>query len=290
MIKKILINKNLVSIPWFESILANKILKNKKNVTKDYKKKAKFFIDNGYLIIKNTINDKFIKSLTNDFNKIINSNEYKKNPKYFHYNSSPRIIEGWKQSSYIKKLCFQNTVISFLSFIYGRKPVPISTINFLKGTEQPLHSDYIHFGTLPELYLAGAWYALENVDDTNGPLIICPKSHKLGSIDFTDLNLKIPRSTNELKANYTIYEKYLEEVIKEKKLKKKKIHLKKGDVLIWSANLLHGGSKIKKKNKTRLSQVIHYHFENLNKIYNPCFSSKSNAIYADRNIKSITIK
>ncbi|MDC3163063.1 phytanoyl-CoA dioxygenase family protein [Candidatus Pelagibacter sp.] len=283
-------NEDLVSIPWFESKLANNILKNKNNITDDYRKKAKFFIDNGYLIIKNSINEKFINILVNDFKRIINSNKYKKNPKYFHYNSSPRIIEGWKQSKYIKKLCFQSKVTSFLNFIYGKKPVPVSTINFLRGTEQPLHSDYIHFGTLPELYLAGAWYALENVDDTNGPLIICPKSHKLGLIDFTDLNLKIPRSTNELKTNYTVYEKYLKKVIKDKKLKTKKIHLKKGDVLIWSANLLHGGSKIKIKNKTRLSQVIHYHFKNLRKIYNPCFSSRSNGIFAERNIKSITVK
>ena len=62
-----------------------------------------------------------------------------------------------------------------------------------------MHSDYIHFGTLPELYLAGAWFALEDVDDTNGPLIVSPKSHKLGSIDFTDLNLSIPKTTTELK-------------------------------------------------------------------------------------------
>ena len=265
-------------------------MKNEKNISFDLKKKAKFFIDNGYLIIKNVINDKFLSYLIKDFNRIINSNEYKKNPKYFHYNSSPRIVEGWKQSKYIKKLCFQNEVISFLDFIYGRKPVPISTINFLKGTEQPMHSDYIHFGSSPELYLAGAWFALEDVDETNGPLTISPESHKLGIVDFTDLNLKIPSSTNELKTNYTIYEQYLEEVIKEKKLKKKKIHLKKGDVLIWAANLLHGGSKIKKKNKTRLSQVIHYHFKNLNKIYNPCFSSRSNGIFVERDIKSITIK
>ena len=54
-----------------------------------------------------------------------------------------------------------------------------------------MHSDYIHFGSTPELYLAGAWYALENVDKTNGPLTICPKSHKLSTVDFTDLNLKI---------------------------------------------------------------------------------------------------
>lgn len=288
--KKFLINKKSVSIPWFESIFANKILNGEKNLSVEYKNQVRFFIKNGYLIMKNVLNEKFVNSIVTDFNKIINSNEYKKNPKYFHYNTSPRVIEGWKKSKFIKNLCFQKKVTAFMHFVYGREPVPISTINFLKGTEQPLHSDYIHFGSSPELYLAGAWYALEKVDDSNGPLIICPESHKLGIVDFTDLNLKIPKSTIELKKNYTIYEKYLEETIKEKKLKKKKIFLNKGDVLIWSANLLHGGSKIKKKNKTRISQVIHYHFKNLNRIYNPCFSSRSNGIFADREINLIKVK
>ena len=245
--KKFLINKNSISIPWFESIFAYKILNNEKNISRDLKKKAKFFINNGYLIIKNVINDKFVSSLVADFNKIINSNEYKKNPKYFHYNSSPRIVEGWKQSNYIKKLCFQNEVVSFLNFVYGRKPVPISTINFLKGTEQPLHSDYIHFGSTPELYLAGAWYALEDVDENNGPLTICPKSNKLSTIDFTDLNLKIPKSTNELKANYTIYEHYLDEIIKEKKLKKKNTFKKRGCINLGSKSFTRWQQNKKKK-------------------------------------------
>ena len=56
------------------------------------------------------------------------------------------------------------------------------------------------------------------------------KSHKLNIIDFTDLNLQIPKSTNELKTNYTVYENYLEEIVKKKI--KKKVHLNKGDVLI----------------------------------------------------------
>ena len=41
-------------------------------------KKVKFFIENGYLIIRNVINKKFVNLLKDDFNNIINSNEYKK--------------------------------------------------------------------------------------------------------------------------------------------------------------------------------------------------------------------
>jgi ectoine hydroxylase-related dioxygenase (phytanoyl-CoA dioxygenase family) len=117
-----------------------------------------------------------------------------------------------------------------------------------------------------------------------------PKSHKLNTIDFTDLNLEIPKTTKELKDNYTYYEKYLIKLINLKKLKEKKVLIKKGDVIIWAANLLHGGTKIKLKTTTRYSQVVHYHFKDLNKIYNPCFSSRKYDIYAERDIKKISIK
>jgi len=286
---KFYVNENSFQLPWFETDFAIEILKNKKtNFIK--KKDISFFIKNGYVILKNVVSDSTVKGILSDFRKIINSKNYKKNPDYFHYNNSPRIVEGWRKSKNIKQLCFNKHVINFLQKMYNKKPLPISTINFTRGTEQPLHSDYIHFGSLPELYLAGVWFALEDVSLKNGPLVVVPTSHKLNLIDFNDLKLNIPKTTFELKKNYTIYEDYLRKLIKEKKLKPKKLTLKKGDVIIWAANLLHGGSRIISKNSTRFSQVVHYHFDKLEKIYNPCFSSRMHGIFLERNLKKILIK
>ena len=287
--KKLKININSSRIPWFETDFSNLILKDMK-INPKIKKDLNFFIKNGYIVLKNVLTKKEIIEVKKDFNKIINLDNFKKNPEYFHYNKSPRVVEGWKKSKNIKKICYNNKVIEFLKYLYQRQPLPISTINFVKGTEQPLHSDYIHFGTVPELFLAGAWFALEDVNENNGPLNIVPKSHKLNTIDFTDLNLEIPKTTKELKENYTYYEQYLIKLLKLKKLKQKKALIKKGDVLIWAANLMHGGTKIKLKETTRYSQVVHYHFKDLDKIYNPCFSSRMYGMYAERDIKKILIK
>ena len=278
-----------MSCPWIESDFAKNILK-KKKVTPKLRKEALFFIKNGYLVIKNAINKNIVDKALNDFNKIINSNSFKKNPDYFHYNKYPRVIEGWRKGKFIKEVAKNKKIEKYLSFFYQKKPLPISTINFLAGTEQPLHSDYIHFGSFPELYLAGVWYAFEKVDKHNGPLTIVPRSHKLKYVNFSDLNLKIPKTTKELKNNYSIYEKYLSELVNEKKLEQKKIYLNKGDALIWAANLLHGGTKISGKKRTRFSQVVHYHFKDLDYIYNPCFSNKNIGIIAKRDLKKIIIK
>lgn len=280
---------NSMSCPWVESDFARSILNNKK-INKDVKRKALFYINNGYVIFRNALSLNIINNTVKDFYKILNSNYYKKNPEYFHYNKHPRIVEGWKKSKNIKIVAKNKKIEKFLNFLYDKKPLPISTINFLSGTEQPLHSDYIHFGSVPERYLAGVWYAFEDVGINNGPLTVVPMSHKLKTINFSDLNLPTPRTTQELKKNYTVYENYLAELIKEKKLKKKKIYLKKGDAIIWAANLLHGGNKIKRKKATRLSQVVHYHFDKLNYIYNPCFTNIYSGIISKRNLKELIIK
>lgn len=282
------VSKNYLNKPWIESDFALEILI-KKKVSKQMKNDAKFFIKNGYLILKNILPKSEINECLNDFNKIINSNKFKTNPKYFHYNNSPRIVEGWKSSKIIKKIVYKNKITKYLKFFYDNEPVGFSTINFKAGTEQPLHSDYIHFGTLPELYLAGVWFALEKVDKNNGPLVVVPGSHKLPIVEFSNLNLSIPKTPKELKHNYTIYEGYLSELIKKKKLNKKKLYVNPGDAIIWAANLMHGGSKILKNNRSRYSQVVHYHFKNLEKIYNPCYSNRIYGIYADRNLNKIKI-
>ena len=57
---------------------------------------------------------------------------------------------------------------------------------------------------------------------------------------------------------------------------------KKGDVLIWSSNVIHGGSKIIDENRTRLSQVTHVFFENCI-YYSPLYSNQITGEYAIKN-------
>ncbi len=280
--------QNLINIPWFEKKSA-KIYLNKKKFKNDLNINARHFIENGYVILKNIVDDAQIKKTIIEFNSILKSKKYKTNPKYFHYNKNPRIIEGWKISNTIKSNSLNKKILMFLKKMYESKPIAVSTINFKKGTEQPLHSDYMHFASKPDLYLAGCWIALENINENNGPLIVIPQSHKLKKINLDTLDLEIPSTSKEIKKNYTIYENYVKKIIKVKNLKKKKILMNKGDAIIWAANLLHGGGKIINKRSTRFSQVTHYHFQNLKKIYNPCFTKEKLKKFGIRDINKIKI-
>ena len=279
-----ILNSNL---PWVESDLFQFFLKFR---PEKIKKIAKFFHDNGYVIVDLKLSKNYINETVKDIKKLAHDSNSKKNPKYYHYNENPRIIEGFKKSKFIKNLCHNKIIINLLKKLYEKKPIPINSINFIRGTDQPLHSDYIHFGSIPHKYLAAAWIALENTDYYNGTISVVPGSHKLDIIDYETFNLPAPSSTVEISKFYKIYENYIKNVVKSKKLKTKNIKLKPGHAIIWAANLLHGGKKIIDKKRTRFSQVVHYHFENCKLIYNPMFSSLSEGRFSERNIKKLEIK
>ena len=274
---------DIVNEPWFESPFFYKMLR-KKKVSKNLKKIAIDMHEKGYCIVNLNLNDTFINDINFDISEALDKGNIKKNPKIYHYNKFPRIVEAWKYSKNVARLAKNSRLNKILKFLYQSKPLPFSTINFIGGTEQPFHSDYIHFGSLPHKYLVGAWIALENTNKFNGALRVVPGSHKLPLIDYQDLKLKKPQNILELEKNYRVYEKYIKELIKVKKLKFKELYLKRGEVILWAANLLHGGSKVKNKKLTRRSQVVHFHFKNSEVYYNPGFSEPKKGLYVDRKL------
>ena len=236
----------------------------------------KKFEDEGYIIIDAGVEESVLDQARSDMDRINASKDKKLNPKYYHYNKHPRLIEGWKQSDAIKEIALSPNILSVLSSIYAAKPLPFSTINFTYGTEQPLHSDYFHFGSMPELYLAGVWVALEDIHPDSGPLDLAVKSNKGPIILPEDLGItELPTTTADVKSNYTKYEMWVKDYVESESLEVVTPALAKGQALIWAANTLHGAGEIRNPTLTRYSQVTHYHFDNCEFFYNPNFSTRS---------------
>ena len=141
--------------------------------------------------------------------------------------------------------------------------MPFQTLNFRVGSEQKPHSDTIHFNAKPSGFTCGVWLALENIDGHNGPLVYYPGSQKLPEITFKDIGVRPCQS------NYAKYEEFMEHLVGNKtgktpgepELPPKLGLIRKGQALIWSANLIHGGAPQKDKTRTRHSLVTHFYFE-----------------------------
>ncbi len=279
-------NKDLKNLPKFE-MSGVSYLNNPSDKEKKFLQELKQINETGYAILDLNQPIDIFQIINNKIDEKIFSGNPKLNPKYYHYNENPRVIEAWRDIKEIVDLARDEDVLEFLECLYDRKPIPFSTINFIKSSEQPLHSDYMHFSSKPERYLTGVWFALEDIDINSGPLQVIPKSHNLKLTTLEELSQDIPKNTKQLKENYTEYEEHVKKVVKQNKLVSKKITLKKNQCLVWSANLLHGGTPILDEKLTRKSLVVHYHYENC-LYYNPGFSRLSDQILAERKIEEIT--
>lgn len=197
---------------------------------------------------------------------------------------SNRVQDAYLFSEDVKNIACNEHVLKTLEMLYGRRTIIFQTLSFLRGTSQKTHSDFIHFNTLPYHYMAGVWVALEDTNENNGPLHYYEGSHKHEELDYEKLGINTlgDKYLDQalISTSYPEYEKKISEVAKNYAYKE--LHIKKGSWLIWSSNLLHGGSKIKDDTLTRFSQVSHYLFENTIPI-TPMLSEPSKSNWMVRN-------
>lgn len=90
-------------------------------------------------------------------------------------------------------------------------------------------------------------------------------SHKLPFYDLLAMGVKATKDIGKKRAMMVYieqYEPFIRQLVESINLPKKTLTIKKGQAMIWSAYLLHGGEKINDTGTTRYSQVTHYFFEN----------------------------
>lgn len=143
--------------------------------------------------------------------------------------------------------------------LLGREIVPFQTLVSHKGSQQKPHSDSIHMTTYPEGYLTAAWVAFEDISPDCGPVAYYPGSHRLPFLSSQSLGI----SPAEFRRHgydlyFARYEPAIAGLIAEKSLEPVPFLARKGDVLLWHANLIHAGTPRKDLALSRRSAVCHY--------------------------------
>lgn len=173
---------------------------------------------------------------------------------------STRIQDAWQTDQRVRDIAANPVVLDILSAIYGRRAFPFQTLNFPVGTQQAGHADYVHFNSIPDRFMCGVWLAFEDIDDDNGPLFYYPGSHRWPTYQNEHLGIS-HRRINDQFPEYHRYVDLWERMAKKQGLERQTFKARKGQALIWAANLVHGGSVQNDPYRTRWSQVTHYFFE-----------------------------
>jgi ectoine hydroxylase len=213
----------------------------------------KRFIRDGFMVLQDFVPHEAVNQLNADVDANLQAGATD-----FNY-TGRKIVDFFNHSQVARAQFFQNPeLLRLFRFVMQKEIIPFQSLNFIQGSEQRPHSDSIHMMTEPPGFMIAAWYALEDCTLENGPLVYYPGSHRLPyitTLDYPSGNtvLTIGAHSNQR------YEQKIAEVIKENNLRPEYFLAKKGSVLVWHANLIHGGSPIKNKATTRKSMVCHYY-------------------------------
>ncbi|HEX5754721.1 MAG TPA: phytanoyl-CoA dioxygenase family protein [Archangium sp.] len=132
------------------------------------------------------------------------------------------------------------------------------SLSFEVGSQQAIHQDTAYVVTASPLEFAGVWIALEDIQEGSGELSYYEGSHRLPEYDFGagTKHWDVGRDGHEIHDRFL---RYLHEESKARGLPLRRFRPKKGDALIWHADLAHGGSPLTHLDPavTRRSLVTH---------------------------------
>jgi ectoine hydroxylase-related dioxygenase (phytanoyl-CoA dioxygenase family) len=188
-----------------------------------------------------------------------------------------RIQNAWKIRDSIRSVALAPRVVGMVEQLFGRKVKPFQTLNFPLGTEQPPHADSFFFQSEPLGYMCGVWVALEDMDMNNGPLLYYPGSHKIPMPSWEEIEQHVGKTAHiedvpdwdeRMKERGGIYTQYMRDLLEREGFEPAYGTVRKGQAVVWSPNLIHGGSPQTDRSRTRHSQVSHYFFEGC-RVYTP---------------------
>jgi hypothetical protein len=208
------------------------------------------WIEDGVLIL-----DGYFEELANvindDVERLMRKGELE------HHFRDRRLMDAAKVSEPVRRAVNDVELLRLLAFLLGREVTLFRTINFIEGSQQAPHSDAFHMTTEPKGYLVAIWVALEDITPASGPVYYYPGSHRLPYVmseDFASEGSVLFLGEDKDR----LYEQKIAEVIDEAGIEPVDFLPRKGDVLVWHANLLHGGKPIAEPGSTRKSLVAHY--------------------------------
>jgi phytanoyl-CoA hydroxylase len=165
-----------------------------------------------------------------------------------------KLLDAHEVSDAIQAIIFAEPLSRFLQILFQRPALAFQSLGFYYGSQQSLHQDSAFVRVSSPLEFVASWIALEDIQPGSGELEYYPASHALPHYLFGGKHLWVDHGDPEILE----FSNNLHASTKQAGLSRQRFHAKKGDVLIWSAGLIHGGSPVEDPTKTRKSLVTHY--------------------------------
>lgn len=150
------------------------------------------------------------------------------------------------------------SLAEFLACVLDERPLLFQSISFEVGSQQGLHQDtaYVVVDKRP-MELVACWIALEDVKAGSGELQYMVGSHRLPDFEFGGNKKHWDSAVDGLDKHAEWFEWILREG-QAREMPTERFLARRGDILVWHADLAHGGSPIVDASLSRKSLVGHY--------------------------------
>lgn len=153
----------------------------------------------------------------------------------------------------VRAVALDPKLVAILNVLMGKPVIVAQSLNFKWGTEIGLHKDSLYLPPPSEDDMLAIWVALEDVDPAAGPLTYVSGSHRIPPYRFSN------GSMYHVLDEMDDWRAFWQDHARRMGLPQETFPARRGDVFVWHSHLIHGGSPIADRARTRQSLVCHYY-------------------------------
>jgi phytanoyl-CoA hydroxylase len=222
------------------------------------------FVRDGYIIIPQAVPADLLDRLDGEIENLWSAppagllietyepdNRLKHHPPVIAYRAGvTKLLDIYAFSATARAAIANPPAMEFLRAIFAARPKAMQSLSFWNGSQQAIHKDtaYVRVDT-GAMRLAATWLALEDVEAGTGELEYYIGSHRAAEFMFDGESRWMEYKPDE----HPAFLRSLHEDAQRFGHPRGSFLGRKGDLLIWHADLAHGGAQITKPGRTRRS-------------------------------------
>lgn len=241
--------------PWFEhpdAAARIDAMRRAGRITEREEADLRQFVDEGFMVLPAAIEESLLARIDGELDDVIAART-----QGYQYGSSQRIVNLHVRYAGVRALWRHPAVMRYLELVFGVPARPCQTLTYIFGSQQEAHQDTAHLTPFPAGYMCGVWVALEDVRPNSGELEVFPGTHRLPRVYMDGAGCAKVTDGDWSEFSEKIVSRY-RDMLREGGFGKVTYRPKRGTVLVWHENLLHGGSVRVDMSLSRRSIVSHY--------------------------------
>jgi phytanoyl-CoA hydroxylase len=239
------------------------------DITAAQAQQLRFWVENGYIVLEGAVPSEAIDRFRDDIARAFEQGDERllirtpENPHGYgplRAGTSPvraRVVDPFAYNDAARDLLFAEPIVDWLRLVFEDDPLLFQSLSYDRGSEQGMHQDTAYVVVSSPLELAASWIALEDIRPGSGELMYYEGSHRLPEYKFSG-RYKHWNPGRDGEEQHNEWARLLNENAEKRGMPRRTFLAKKGDVLIWSADLVHGRAPVDDDDLTRRSLVGHY--------------------------------